>query len=77
MKKQALPLLFLLMSLLLSLGAFAQTTTSYAVTGGSRVRPQPQLESHSTPASLQINSSNPVTERHAETRLRRRWVSCC
>jgi hypothetical protein len=34
-KKQALPLLFLLMSLLLSLGAFAQTTTSYPVTGGS------------------------------------------
>ena len=37
MKKQALPLLFLL----LSLGAFAQTTTSYPVTGGSGTATSP------------------------------------
>jgi len=47
-KKQALPLLFLLMSLLLSLGAFAQTTTSYAVTGGSGTATTPTRISFDT-----------------------------
>jgi hypothetical protein len=75
-KKQALPLLFLLMSLLLSLGAFGQTTTSYAVTGGSGTATTPTRISFDT--SLAANQFfDPVTEWHAETRLRRRWASFC
>jgi hypothetical protein len=47
-KKQALPLLFLLLSLLLSVGAFAQTTTSYRVTGGSGTATTPTRISFDT-----------------------------